>query len=199
MSINVTVAPAVEPVTLNEAKLHCRVDVDADDNLITSLIIAARQLAETFTGRAFVTQTIQYDLTHWPSRRAIHLPRPPLQTVSSVTWWDTDGNDTILTAGTDYLVDNAPTFGKVLLPNGESWPNETLYPVHPVRVEYVAGYGLAVAVPEYIKAAIKLIVGNWYENREAVLPHHIRATELPIGVQSLLWQERTFWTEELNR
>ena len=197
MTINVTAHPAEEPVTLAEAKLHCRVDVDADDNLISSLITVARQYCETFTGRAFVTQTIQYDLPSWPSRRAIFLPRPPVQSVSSVTWWDTEGNDTTLTAGTDYLVDTAPQPALVLLPNGEQWPTERLYPVHPIRVEYIAGYGDASTVPEYLKSAIKLCVGNWYENREEVLPAGHK--ELPLGVKALLWQERVFWTEEFNR
>ena len=276
MAIRVVTPPAVEPVTLNEAKLHCRIDVTDDDALVTSLITVARQYCETFTGRAFVTQTIQYDLPRWPRRKAIYLPRPPLQSVTSVTWWDTDGNDTVLIAGTDYLVDAAPEPGTVLLPDGVLWPSEPLYAVHPVRIEYVAGYpqvapvdhvGEAVGtgdgtettftlentpivsgsetiyvdgapvlaadytldlttgelvfatapgafaitadyteaadlranVPEYIKAAIKLLVGNWYENREQVLPAGHVGKELPLGVQALLWQERVFWTEEFNR
>ena len=199
MAIRVVTPPAVEPVTLNEAKLHCRIDVTDDDALVTSLITVARQYAETFTGRAFVTQTIQYDLPRWPRRKAIYLPRPPLQSVTSVTWWDTDGNDTVLTAGTNYLVDAAPEPGTVLLPDGGLWPSEPLYAVHPVRIEYVAGYGLAAVVPEYIKAAIKLLVGNWYENREQVLPAGHVGKELPLGVQQLLWQERVFWTEEWNK
>ena len=275
-TINVVAPPAVEPVTLAEAKLHCRVDVDADDALIESLITVARQHCETFTGRAFVTQTIQYDLQRWPRRRAIYLPRPPLQSITSVTWWDEEGNDTVLTAGTDYLVDTAPEPGTVLLPYSRYWPTEPLYPVHPIRVEYVAGYpqvdpidhtgeavgtgdgtettftlentpivsgsetiyvdGVAVPaadytldlttgelvfaaapgafaitadytkaadlranVPEYLKAAIKLCVGNWYENREEVLPAGHIGKELPLGAQALLWQERVFWAEELNR
>ena len=200
MAINVTTPPTVEPVTLDEVKLHCRVDVNDDDTLLDSLIAVARQYCEVFTGRVFITQTIQYDLQRWPSGKAIHLPRPPLQSVTSVTWWDTEGNDTVLTAGTDYLVDTSPTFGTVLLPYSGRWPSEILYPVHPIRIEYLAGYGdNAADVPEYIKAAIKLLVGNWYENREQVLPAGHVGKELPMGAQSLLWQERTFWTEEMNR
>ncbi len=199
MAINVHTPPATEPVTLDEAKLHCRVDVDADNNLILALITVARQYCETFTGRAFITQEINYDLPRWPRRRVIHLPRPPLIGVTSVTWWDREGNPQVLTAGTDYVVDVAPTFGRVLLPPDESWPNEPLYPVHPIRVDFEAGYGNAAAVPEYLKAAIKLCVGSWYENREAVLPAGHIGKELPLGAQALLWQERVFWTEEYNK
>lgn len=199
MAIRVVTPPTVEPVTLDEVKLHCRIDHDDEDTLLTTLITAARQYCETFTGRAFITQTIQYDLPRWPQRKAIYLPSPSLQNVVSVTWWDVEGNDTVLTAGTDYLVDTAPEPGMVLLPDGILWPNEPLYTVHPIRVEYVAGYGLAADVPEYIKAAIKLYAAALYENREAVLPAgHIGRT-LPMGVDALLWQERVFWTEAMNK
>jgi uncharacterized phiE125 gp8 family phage protein len=199
MAINVTLAPAVEPVTLTEAKLHCRVDATADEALITSLITVARQYCENFTGRAFVTQTIEYTLDRWPSGRMIYLPRPPVQSISSVVYYDKDNTLNTLTLTNDYLVDVSSQFARVVLPRNILWPTEILHPVNPIRVTYVAGYGLAAAVPEYIKAAIKLCVGNWYENREAVLPAGHIGKELPMGAQALLWQERMFFTEELNK
>lgn len=195
-TINVIVPPASEPILLDEAKLHCRIDQDDEDDLIEALITTARQYCEAFTHRAFITQTIQYDIQRWPRGRAIHLPRPPIQSVTSVTWWDTEGNDTVLTAGTDYLVDIAA--GTVLLPYHRSWPHDPLYPVHPIRVEYVAGFGDADDVPEHFKAAIKLCLASWYENREGVLPAGHVGKTLPMGVQSLLWMDRHFWTGEMN-
>ncbi len=195
-TINIWSPPTTEPVTLLEAKVHCRVDLDDDDTVIQALITAARQYCETFTGRALITQGIHYDLPAWPRGRAIHLPRPPLIEVMAFTWWDEEGNPQTVT---DYLEDTAPTFGRVILPPGGSWPNEPLYPVHPIRIDYLAGYGNREDVPEYIKSAIKLLVGTWYDNREGVLPAGHVGKELPTGVEALLWQERVFWTEEMNR
>jgi uncharacterized phiE125 gp8 family phage protein len=205
--LKVITKPTVEPVTLAEAKLHCRVDVNDDDALITSLITTARTYCETFTGRAFCQQTLQLNLNRWPSKRAISLPRPPLRSVTSLTYYQTDGTPVVLTAGTDYLVDVDSEPGQIILPYGKSWPTNSLYPLNPIRIVYIAGYepvtgppiDYRVNVPEYIKAAVKLCVGNWYEHREAVLPAGHVGKELPMGVQHLLWQERVSWSEEMNR
>lgn len=191
-------APGVEPVTLEEAKLHLRVDTHADDALITSLIKVAREYCETFTGRAFITREIMYSLKYWPSGRYIHLPRPPVVEVDAFSWIDVEGNSNPLTEDVDYHADSDSA--TIALPQGKPWPSGGLYPINPVRIEYRAGYGTTAAnVPEYIKAAIKLCIGNWYEHREAVLPAGHVGKELPLGVQALLWQERVFWTEDMNR
>ena len=205
--LKVVAPPTVEPVTLAEAKLHCRVDVADDDTLISALISSARTYCETFTGRAFVQQTLQLNLNRWPSTKAITLPRPPLRSVTSVIYYETDGTPVTLTAGTDYLVDTDSEPGRVILPYGKTWPTNSLYPLNPIRVTYVAGYLAAtgppidyrVNIPDYIKSAVKLCVGNWYEHREAVLPAGHVGKELPMGVQHLLWMERVNWSEELNR
>ena len=205
--IRVTVEPPVEPVTLTEAKLHCRVDHTDEDTYIEGLITAARQFCETFTGRAFVQRTLQLNLNRWPPRKALYLPYPPLVLVSSVIYYSTDGTPTTLTAGTDYLVDTDAEPGAILLPYGKTWPTNSLYPLNPIRVTYIAGYPATTTtpinyranVPEYIKAAIKLLVAVYYENRENVLPAGHVGKTLPMGIDSLLWQHRSFWTPELNK
>ena len=196
--IKVETAPSVEPVTLDEAKLHCRVDHDDEDNLINSLISTARQYAETFTGRAICTQTIQYFLDKWPSGNVIYLPRPPVQSVTSVKWTDSSGTETTLTVSDDYDVDTDSEPARIVLPHGKVWPTGTLAPNNPIVIEYVAGYGVANDVPDYIKAAVNLYVAGLYENREAVLPAGHVGKRLPLGLEALLWQERVFWHEELN-
>lgn len=189
-------APAVEPVTIDEAKLHLRVDGNDDDPLIQSLITVAREYCETFTGRAFITREVLYTLSRWPSGKHIYLPRPPVVEVDGFTWYDADNNPNLLVEGDDYVVDG----DVIALPVGRGWPSGVLYPLNPIQVEYRAGYGsTGASVPEYIKAAIKLLVNSWYENREAVLPAGHIGRELPLGVVQLLWQERVFWTEEKNR
>jgi uncharacterized phiE125 gp8 family phage protein len=207
MPYKVITQPTVEPVTLADVKLHCRVDHTDEDTYISGLLKAAREYCENFTGRAFVERTLQYNLNKWPSRKVIYLPRPPLVSVTSVIYHTTTGTPITLTAGTDYLVDADSEPGAILLPDGKTWPTASLYPLNPIRITYIAGYeaetgppvNYRVNIPEYVNHAIKLYVGSLYENREAVLPAgHIGRT-LPMGMESLLWQERVFWSEELNR
>lgn len=197
--IRVTIPPATEPVTLDDIKLHCRIDHDDEDDMLLTLITTARQFCETFTGQSFITQTLEYDLQKWPSGRAIYLPRPPVQTIAEVKYVDEDGVDVPLTVGDDYLIDTDSTLARVVLPSSITWPTETLYEVNPIVVTFTAGYGVIGDVPEYLKAAIKLLVAVYYENRENVLPAGHVGKALPMGIDALLWQERTFWTPELNK
>lgn len=82
MHLHLKTAPAVEPISLDEAKLHLKVDSADDNALITALIKTARQLAEKETKRAFITQTLQMLLDSAPA--LIEIPRPPLQSVVSI-------------------------------------------------------------------------------------------------------------------
>lgn len=82
MRLKEKTAPTVEPVSLDEAKLHLKVDSADDNALITALIKTARQLAEKETKRALITQTLQMYLDSAPAE--IEIPRPPLQSVVSI-------------------------------------------------------------------------------------------------------------------
>jgi len=86
-TLKVITSPTSEPLTLEEAKLHLKVETDADDSLITSLITAARETAEIFTGRALASQVLEYILDGFPSEsETICLPRPPLEEVESIKY-----------------------------------------------------------------------------------------------------------------
>ena len=178
-------APETTSVTLAEAKLQLRQDESADDALITTLCEAADQHIESFLGRRLITQTWDYKRNSFPCR--IELPYPPLVSVSSITYIDTNG--TTQTLSTDYYaVDVAREPGRITLKYGMSWPS-TQCIENAVTVRYVAGYGAASAVPSAIKAAAKLLIGHWYESREDVVIGTISAM-LPQGAQTLLWPYR---------
>jgi len=74
MALELISPPAVEPVTLDEAKAHLKVDTTDDDALIATLISAARAKAEWHTGRAFVTQGWTLWLDRWPAADCQYLP-----------------------------------------------------------------------------------------------------------------------------
>lgn len=179
--------PAAEPVSLAEAKQHCRVDTADDDALIAALIVAARQYVEAVTWRQLITATYDLALDGFPRGPVIELPRPPLQSVTSVTYTDAAGVSAVL-APSDYLVDTTAFVGRLVLGAGRSWPAFTPRPVNAVVVRFTAGYGGAAAVPQAITQAILLLVGHYYEHREAAVTTAGTGdfSRMPFAVESLL-------------
>jgi len=161
------VKPIIEPLSLAEIKSHLRVDDSSDDEMLSTIIQVAREQVEDITRRALLTSTWDFVIQEWPVENYIKLPYGNLQSVTSVKWKDTDGVETTLTAGTDYLVEtNGENVGRVVLPYGESWPSDTLYPSNPITIRFVCGWTAASLIPAKIKAACKLIAGDIYQNRE---------------------------------
>ncbi|MDQ3275172.1 MAG: head-tail connector protein [Actinomycetota bacterium] len=176
--------PATEPITLAEAKAHCRVTHSAEDDLIGAYVSAARQYAEEYTRRAFVTQTWRATLDAFPYRSGsrLLLPRPPLLAVTEVAYTDGSGVSQIVAAGSYTSI--ADPVAPYLLPlYAAEWPTARDY-TGAVRVTYTAGYGAAAAVPEAIKSAIRLMVAHFSANREAVVTGTI--STMPMAVEALL-------------
>ena len=165
MGLTLTTAPDAEPLTLVEAKLHCKVDANDDDALITALIVAARRLAEQQTGCALVTQSWRQTFDAFPAA-AIALERPPLASVQTVKYYDTDGTLQTLGSGA-YTVHTSGQLGLVAPAYGTTWP-ATRDRLEAVEITFTAGYGNAAVVPQEIKQWMLLQIGHWYENREAV-------------------------------
>jgi len=159
-------APTAEPVTLAEAKLHLRVDDNADDALIGALITAARQHAEHDTRRALVTQTWKLALDVFPEN-VVTLDHAPVSTVVSVVYTDPDGVSKTLDAGA-YQLDAITEPCRLVPAYGNSWP-ATRAQVNAVAITYTCGYGNPESVPESIKRWMLLRIGALYENREEVL------------------------------
>ncbi len=164
MALKLITAPSTYPVTLAEAKLHCRVDIADDDTLITALITAATEMAEQKTGRAIMTQTLELTLDAFPD--AFELTRVPVQSVTSVKYYDTTGTQQTL-SNTLYALDAAEDFGFAHISPvyGGTWPT-TRDQINAVAVRYVAGYADAASVPQSIKNWILLMVSTMYANRE---------------------------------
>lgn len=190
MILKQVTAPSAEPVTLAEAKLHLRVDGTDEDDYIASLITVARITCELEARRAFITQTFDLFRECWPEDE-LWIPRPPLQSVTSLSYTDYTGNVTTLVANTDYLVDANSEPGRILPAYGKFWPTAILQPGAAIKVRFVAGYGQAAQVPATYKHAIKLLVGHYYENREEVIVQAgVSAVRLPRAVDSLLLIDR---------
>lgn len=194
LAAQIVTAPTEEPITLDEAKDHLRVDGTDEDALIMGLIKAARVQCELHSRRRFVTQTWELGLECWPAD-AIVLPGPPLQGVTWLKYTDSAGVQATMSSG-DYVVDTLSEPGRLLLGYGKCWPMVTLQAGPAIRVRYVAGYGTPYVVPETYKQAIKLLVGHYYENREAVvLSPGLTAAQgqVPMAVDALLMTDRGNW------
>lgn len=189
IALKLVTPPTIEPVTLDEAKLHLKVDGADDDNSILGLITAAREYCEGFQNRAYITQTWQLWLDSWPNGSVIPIPRPPLQSVASVLYYGADGAEYTMAAA-EYFVDDKSEPGRLALNYYKTWPAVTLWPANGVCVEFTAGYGDgAEAVPQKVKQAMLLLIGQWYENREAAIAG-IVSGEIEFAVRSLLWLDR---------
>lgn len=192
MALSLVTAPATEPITVAEAKLHLRVDGADEDLLIQSLIAAARAYAEAFTHRALITQTWDLKLGAFPCGD-IWLPKPPVSSVTSISYVDANG-DTQTWASSNYTADlpSGPEarMGRITPAYSVSYPT-TRDVVNAVTVRFVCGYGAASAVPDAIRHAMRMMVAHWYEQREPVNIGNI-TTVLPMTVESLLWPYKAF-------
>ena len=186
MGLAQTVAPASDPITSAEAKLHLKVENSDDDALITVLIGAATAQAEAFQNRQYVDASYELTLDAFPSSNGrIWIPRPPLDSITKIEYVDNDG-DTQTLSSDNYTAVTSGVRGYVVPAYGESWPTTRDIP-EAVTVTFVAGYGELTDVPDEILAAIKLFLGTLYEHREdwgEVKLHQNPAAE------RLLWPDR---------
>lgn len=195
MALKLITAPAVEPVSRTEAKLHLRVDITDDDTLIDGLIKTSRVDIETLTLHKLITQTWDLFLDGFPGGTVLELPYPPLQSVTGV-YYTPDGGSEQTLATTHYMVDIYSEPGRIYLKSAGQggqgyWPGNSLIPYNGVRVRFVCGYGDAsTAVDVRAIQAMKLLIGHYYENREAVFMGRTNPVLLPRGVNDLCWDLR---------
>lgn len=202
-------AASINPVTLTEARAHLRITDTSEDTLISTLIGVATEYAEKRTGRALISQTWELYLDNFPyganyvsespdynqkyidnieESQFIEMKFPPLASVTSITYYDS--NNALQTfAASNYDVDIIRQPGMIRLGYGKSWPS-TYYRPNAVIIRYVAGYGSATTdIPEPIRAAIKLLVSFFFENREAVTTFNtVQQIPIPQVIEDLLNQ-----------
>jgi hypothetical protein len=192
MSLRLIQPPAVEPITLDEAKVQARIDHDDDDALLEGFIGAAREWCEQFTSRVFITQTWRLTLDRFPVPGVmqpgsnhmvqpihlglapsmigplqpveIELRRSPVRSIDKLSYIGLGGASVLLT-DQQYIADLEAEPARVFPPASGSWPSTASRPAA-VTIEFTAGYGDAPAdVPKSIKFAILIYVAWLYENR----------------------------------
>lgn len=172
--VKIITASADKPVTSTEAKMQCRITSTDFDTLFTRLIAESTGEAESETSRALYTQTLELQLDKWPNdshmpameRYAIIVPRPPIQSITSVKYDDVDGVETTLVSGTDYDVQLADPRTRITPCEGTTWPATAANPGC-IRVRYVAGYGTETANnPDFhaIRGGILMRIASKFRN-----------------------------------
>ena len=183
-SLKVTTA-AVNPLfTTAQAKEHLKVDVTEDDTIIDNLILAATQSCEIFTNQYFIdTVVTQYSDT-WDGFYRLY--KSPVSAITHVKYYDSDDSLQTL-ASSNYILDGTSKPARIGIAIDGELPNLSNR-INAVEVKYTVGYGTASTdVPEGIRQAVLLTIGNWYENRQSVITGRT-ATELPLSSQYLLEQ-----------
>ena len=190
--LELVTAPAALPITLAEAKAQLRIEHDDDDAYINRLIDVGVVTvdAKGVLGQPMISQTWALWMSATPLYE-VALPLGPVQSVSAVKYYDTDG-----TLQTDTL-SNYDVFGrsmnKTIKPKtGFAWP-VAQQRSDAIKIEFVAGFGAAASdVPDTIRHAMLMLVSFWYENRENELIG-VTSKTLPFGFEDLLNLHRERW------
>ena len=164
-------APIGLPVSLAEMKAHLRVDGTDEDDLIESLQSGAVALLDGWGGdlrRCILPQRWAIDVTGAGPHL---LPFPDADEIGAIF---ADANlGVIITrdrSGIQVLVIGAPADEVVTITATYALPEDRL---------------------PAVKVLVKLIVGNWYQNREAVVIGTI-SSELPMAASKLISTLRWF-------
>ena len=188
MSSILLTAPAVEPLSLAEAKAFLRVEHADDDDVIAALISASRIHVEAQTRRALITQNWRLTIDNWPADGRLKVAPAPLRELAAARVYDVGGaahpidtNSFVVDAGASVLA-FAPW---ALPPPGRIAAG--------IELDVVAGYGDAASdVPEPLRQAIRMLTAHWYDNRGlaasgagAILPMTVAALIAPYRMLSL--------------
>lgn len=178
-------APAVEPLSLAEAKAFLRIEHNEDDDVIDALIASARIHVEAQTRRALITQQWRLTLDAWPADGRLKVLPAPLAALDAVRVYDDSGAASLDLQS--FVVDRAGS-QLIFAPWALAQPDRS---VAGIELDVTAGYGDAAGdVPEPLRHAVRLLTAHWYENRgiagsPGTLPATVAALIAPYRMLSL--------------
>jgi len=204
--VKVITQPTVEPITLDEAAMHLRLDsIDSppeysDADLVQWQISAAREYCEQYLGRSLALQTLEYGANAFANQYdvwdGIALPMGPVIAITGFTYVNDAGETVVMDDGTgsptlvQYELDTFSDPPRVRLPYLGTWPIARYHPGS-IRIRYLAGYSVPAEspTPDYplpfsLRAAMLLVLGHLYEQREHTTPETL--SEIPLGAKSLM-------------
>jgi uncharacterized phiE125 gp8 family phage protein len=164
--------PALEPVTVAEARGWLRITHTSEDTLIADLISAARQDVENQTGLSLISQQWRMTMDNWPDGDMIELPRGPVTGIAAVTVYAANGTPSTAPVA-EYLLDIRSDPARLLFERRAN-PGRR---INGIEIDFSAGFGATgTNVPDMLIRAILLLVAHWYEFRGA-----FRASDQPVS------------------
>lgn len=185
--IDVVAAP--DPLlTLAEAKLQLEIDHSDRDTFIMALVAAASAMLDGFDGmigKLVAEQTVDVSMPT-ASGNYVGLPVTPVQSLSAVSYYDADNVHQTININQFRLVGDEDRAWLETV-EGFAWP--AFYDrCDALTFTLVCGFP---EVPEAIKHAARLMVGHWFENREAANEKDVRAIDM--AVEALVGRYRIGW------
>ena len=179
-------APAVEPVSLAETKLHLHHTPTEEDEQIKDWIREGREYLEKIANRAYVSQTLEQYHDGFPGDKIV-LRRLPVQSITSIKYTDADGAEQTL-AASRYTLDVEARPAEIVRAFEQTWPETRAVP-NAVVVRYIAGFASMDDIPRAASSYIKLFVAKRFANRgDQFDPAQDR--DLEEALNRILWGER---------
>jgi uncharacterized phiE125 gp8 family phage protein len=178
-------AATSDPVSVAEAKTHCRIDSSSEDAYIRQLISSATRYVERRISRQFCEASWTLYLDCFAPE--IVICKLPVMSITTVKYYDLGGTLQTLAAATyqsDIVSPDAP--GRLMPAYGYGWPSVREDTYNAVQIAFKAGYGDPEDVPQAAKRAILLLVSQWYENRE---PMGLLSSPMEHSLDAILAEE----------
>lgn len=144
-------------------------DSGDEDGYLELLILAATEVLEALTSKAFITRNFRMYMDEWSDDEYTMLPLNPVSAVSAINYIDDFGNSQ--SAMSLFEID---IFDESLPPRIKL-KEDYVYPVledqmNAITIDFTAGYGDSPNdIPAKIKQCILFLVAHWYSAREPVI------------------------------
>ena len=180
MNFTVKTGPTKKAIEIDVLKKHLRLTGDAEDGLLKDYLDAAIDEAQKFLGRPLITQTITGTLDEWPSDGVIEIENPPVQSITSIKYYDENGVEKTLTSSWYWeVLDDEPA--RITLKDAYDWPDLEDGRPAPITIEFVGGYGdNPPDIPAQIRQGIIYLAAHFFVNRDQVVTGTI-VSDFPIN------------------
>lgn len=173
--------PAIEPVSLSQAKDFLRILTDDEDELLGTLITAARLMIEAASGRLLIEQSWRLVLDGWPQGGEIRLPFSPVRSLVAARVYPASGPAEMAAPSSLTLVEGSdPPLIRIAGPvpaSGRAYAA--------IEIDLVAGFGATSdAVPAPLRQAVLRLACRWFEHRGDVVSRD--AMRLPAEIAALV-------------
>lgn len=156
-------------VSLDEAKLYCRIipdtDVTEEDNLLLRMINSAERLVENMAEIAIRPKTVELTLASWPCYQdymILRLEMPKVTAVNSIKYYDdTDTQVTMNSSLYEVWADRNPP---LILISADNVPSLSTKRSRAVTINFSAGES---SPPDQTLQCVLALVSFWFQNREA--------------------------------